>query len=432
MGHTFDNDDLIAIRRELHRYPEPSWCEYWTTARIVEALERIDVDRMVVGPAVLDAESRRALPDRETSEEWLRRAGSRGVSEDLRSTLARGHTGCLAEVGSGEPVICLRVDIDALPITESSAPDHRPAAHGFRSANEGWMHACGHDAHAAIGIGVLDRLASSDRPGTVRVLFQPAEEVAGGGAAMAGAGVVDDVDVLLGMHVGLDRPTGTVVGGFEGFLAMAGMAVTMAGTEAHAGAAPETGANAIAAMATAIEGLHGIPRHAAGATRVNIGTITGGTAANIVPAHARARGEVRGETTALMESMRDRATARIEAAASLHGCSATVDWGGEAPSASSDERIATIVAAAAGSVSGVSNVEPLAQFGASEDATYLMRRVQARGGAASYVGIGTDHPGGHHTPTFDVDERSIGIGVDVLEAAIVRLLEQENRDVRPN
>jgi aminobenzoyl-glutamate utilization protein A len=107
----------------------------------------------------------------------------------------------------------------------------------------------------------------------------------------------------------------------------------------------------------------------------------------------------------------------------MHGCEVGVETGGEAPGAESDPALAAVVADAARSVDGVDSVLDSDDLGGSEDATYLMRRVQERGGKAAYVGIGTDHPGGHHSATFDVDEASIRIGVDVLSGAILRAAE---------
>ena len=159
--------------------------------------------------------------------------------------------------------------------------------------------------------------------------------------------------------------------------------------------------------------------HSEGATRVNAGVVEGGTASNIIAEEATVEGELRGETTELMEYMRERAERVLSAAADMHDCEVSVEYTGEAPSAESDDALAEVVAAVAGSVDGVDSVLDRDELGGSEDATFLMRHVQERGGLATYVGIGTDHPGGHHTATFDVDEPSIGIGVEVLAGAIL-------------
>jgi aminobenzoyl-glutamate utilization protein A len=129
---------------------------------------------------------------------------------------------------------------------------------------------------------------------------------------------------------------------------------------------------------------------------------------------------VRGETTALMEYMYERASTVLVGAAATHDCEVTVGKSGEAPSAESDEALVDLVADVAREAD-VDSVLDRAELGGSEDATYLMSHVQERGGLATYVGVGTDHPGGHHTATFDVDERSLPVGVDVLAGAVERI-----------
>ncbi|MFB6081833.1 MAG: amidohydrolase [Halanaeroarchaeum sp.] len=411
---------LVALRRTFHRHPEPAWCEFWTTSRIVEELERIGVDDLLVGRDALASEDRMAVPDEETRATWLERAREAGARDATLEALAGGHTGAIASIDRGDgPHVALRVDIDALRRRESSDPEHVPAAEGFRSENEGAMHACGHDAHITIGLGVLEAVAASGFAGRFTVVFQPAEEQVGGGRAMAESGHLDDVDALFAVHVGLDHPTGEVVAGIDDFLAVHHFDATFEGEPAHAGAHPEAGRNAVQAMAAAIQNLYGIARHADGATRVNVGPVGGGSATNIVPESAFVEGEVRGETTDLMAYMRERADVVLENAAAMHDCDVDVETVGEAPSAESDQALVDLVYGIAADHSDVSSPVERDALGGSEDATYLMRRVQERGGLATYVAIGTDHPGGHHTATFDVDEATIPIAVEVLRDAVL-------------
>jgi len=420
-------DRLTALRRELHRHPEPAWREFWTTARLVEELERVGVDEVHVGPEAIDPEARMGVPPDEEIAEWRDRAAAAGADPDRLERMAGGVTGAVAvlERGAG-PTVALRTDIDALPRTESDSEDHLPAREGFRSET-GAMHACGHDAHAAIGIGVLERVAESDFSGTFKLVLQPAEEVVGGGRAVVAGGHLDDVDHLLATHVGLDHPTGEVVAGVGGFLAVSHFEATYEGEPSHAGAHPGQGHNAVQAAATAITNLYGIARHEDGATRVNVGQVRSDNAANIVAEEASMIGEVRGETTELMEYMYDRAETVLDGAAATHDCSVAVEKSGEAPSAESDQALVDVVARVARETAGVDSTLDRAEIGGSEDATYMMSHVQDRGGLATYVGVGTDHPGGHHTATFDVDEPSIGIGVDVLAGAVERIGEEPPR-----
>ena len=422
---SIDADSLVEFRRDLHRHPEPAFCEFYTTARIVEALSSRDVDELFVGPDAIDGEERLSVPDEAQLEEWSTRAVEAGADPDVVADLEGGHTGAVAVVRQGEgPTVGLRVDIDGLPIVESEDGDHVPAREGFRSENEGWMHACGHDAHATLGLGVIDAIRDSEFEGTLKVFFQPAEEHVGGAAPMVAAGHCDDVDYLYAVHVGLDHPTGEIVAGVNGFLAVSGFEVEFTGSPAHAGGHPEAGDNAIQALATAIENMYAVPRHADGATRVNAGVVEGGTASNIVAETARMECEVRGETTELMEYMWEKTGRVVETAAEMHGCEAERSRNSRAPSAVSDEGLARIVAEAAAGVEGVTNVVDTDDLGGSEDASYLMQAVQDDGGQACYVGLGTDHPGGHHTRTFDVDEESLTIGVETLSRAIVAVSKQ--------
>ncbi|QLG50417.1 amidohydrolase [Natrinema halophilum] len=418
-------DDLISLRRDLHRKPEPAWREFYTTARIVDELEsRLgdDLDGLYVGQDAIAGDHRMAVPVDVELTHWYEQARSAGVDEAVLEHLDGGYTGAVAVLERGDgPTVGLRVDIDGLPQAESTDPTHVPAAEGFRSEHEGAMHACGHDAHATIGVGVLERIAESDFTGTLKVFFQPAEEVVGGGKSMAESDHVRDVDALLAVHIGLDHPTGEVVAGIDGFLAVAHLEATFTGESAHAGGHPEQGRNAVQAMATGVQNLYGIPRHNDGKTRVNAGVVEGGSAANVIPDEARIVAEVRGETTELMEYVKRRAEQVLRSAAEMHDCEVDIETGAEAPSATSDGALVSVVADVAGSTPGVERVVERDELGGSEDATFLMRAVQQNGGTACYVGVGTDHPGGHHTATFDVDERSIGHGIDVLAGVVERL-----------
>lgn len=434
MDYAVDRDWLVSIRRDLHRRPEPAWCEFYTTARIVAELEALGVDDILVGSEILAADERDAVPDDDELAEWFERARETGVDEGVLNRLEGGFTGAIAVVhgssgaADGEdagPTVALRVDIDGLPRQESNDASHLPAAEGFRSVTEGAMHACGHDAHAAIGLGVVRAFLETDFEGTLKVIFQPAEEQIGGGKPIAESGHLDDVDALIAMHIGLDHPTGEVVAGVDGFLAVSHLTARYEGEGAHAGGHPNRGRNAVQAMATAVQNLYGIARHEDGATRVNAGKVGGGTASNIVPEDAFIVGEVRGETTELMEYTRERAVQVLESAATMHDCTVDVERGAEAPGAESDQEVVDCVANVAANNDRVNSLLRRDELGGSEDATYLMQRVQNRGGIAGYVGIGTDHPGGHHTATFDVDEDSLVIGVEVLAASLLSLLERD-------
>jgi len=413
---------LRELRREFHRHPEPGWREFRTTGRVVEELERIGVDEIAVGRDALATDERMAVPPAAELEPWIERAREAGVRSDILERTADGHTGVIATLEQGEgPCIGLRVDLDAISMRESDEREHRPAAEGFRSEHDGYMHACGHDAHLAMALGTLERVKESEFDGTLTVFFQPAEEISGGGKAMAESGYLDDIDYLLALHIGLDHPTVEIVAGIEKPLAMAHLTATFEGASAHAGKAPNEGANAMQAAATAIQNAYGIPRHSDGLTRINVGRIEGGTASNVIAEEVTIEAEVRGETTALMEYTRTELERVCYAAAEMHDCDVTPRVISESPRVDSHPALRDLVGNVAWEVEGVERVVPTEEFGVSEDVTYLMERVQENGGLASYVLVGTDHPTSHHTPTFDIDEDSLEVGVTLLTETATEL-----------
>jgi len=415
-------DRLADLRRRFHRYPEPAWREFTTTALLVEELRQLDLDDLAIGPDAYDPADRMAVPTEDELAPWRERARENGVDADLLDEMAGGNTGCVAVVDrGGEPSIGVRVDIDGLFVEEATGDDHQPAREGFRSEHPGTMHACGHDAHMTLGLALLDSVIESDFPGRLVVFFQPAEEEAGGGKPMAESHYADDLDYLLAVHVGLGHPTGEFVGGIQAPLAMSHLTIDVHGESAHAGKAPNEGANAIQAAATGVEAIYGIPRHSDGMTRVNVGRIEGGTTSNVIADHVTMRGEVRGETTPLRDYAKAEFDRRFEHAAEIHGCTADVSVTAESPRADSDPDLAEFVYDVARQHADVDSPLVHADFGASEDATFLMQHVQDQGGLATYLIVGTDHPTAHHTSTFDVDERSLTIGADVLTDTVLDL-----------
>ena len=424
---------LVELRRGFHRHPEPGWREFYTTSRLVEEIERIGVDELAVGREAYDPDDRMAVLDDDAYEPWIERARERGVREDVLDATEGGVTGCVAVLDRGDgPAVGLRVDIDGLFIEESNDDDHLPASEGFRSETDGTMHACGHDAHMTWGLATLEAVKESEFSGRLVVFFQPAEEIGGGGHPMAESRYADGLDYLFAVHVGLDHPTGEVVAGIERPLAMCHVDAEFRGVSAHAGKAPEQGENAMQALGTAISNAYGIPRHSGGMTRVNVGYAEAGSASNVIADRARVEAEARGGTTELMEYAKSRLRRAFRGAAESHGCELEFDVVSESPRADSDPELVDHVAGIARDVDGVTEVIPTADFGASEDATFLMERVQESGGLAAYLIVGTDHPTSHHTPTFDVDERSLAIGVDVLTNSILRVGEVEREQTEEN
>lgn len=199
-----DTEQLRQWRRMFHQLPEPGWSEFITTARLIEMLRAMGY-RVLPGAAFLSREHIQGRNEEEVAQ-GLARARAFPVEAALLAEM-EALTGCVAllETGGPGPTIALRFDIDCVAVHESEAPQHRPQAAGFASRHPGCMHACGHDGHMTIGLGVAQTLyALRDRLcGTVKLLFQPAEEGVRGAKPVAEGGILDDVDYFLSAHIGM-------------------------------------------------------------------------------------------------------------------------------------------------------------------------------------------------------------------------------------
>ena len=427
---------IIAYRRDLHRYAEPGWVEFRTASLVARRLLDLGY-KVALGRDVLDGSSRMGLPTAEYLETHWQRARKQGADPDSIDALRGGFTGVVATLESGEgPTIALRFDMDALDVNEAQTPEHRPFREGFASVNENMMHACGHDAHTAIGLGVAEVLMQVRRSlrGTLKLIFQPAEEGVRGAKAMVAAGVVDGVDYLVGHHVRSGSSVGEIVPGMGGYAATTKFDAILTGAPAHAGGSPQRGSNALLAASTAILNLYAIPRHGGGMTRVNVGRIEAGTGRNVICPQAHLVAETRGATTELSEYMYARAVQILRAAADMHGCQLEIKLMGEAQTAHSSQELAERIERVAGET-GSFRFFPSANSGGSEDFSFMMRRVQDRGGLAVNIGIGADLNGigleaiegrdavlGAHTSHFDLDERALRVGVELLSCVTMDLM----------
>lgn len=422
---------LSRWRHELHAHAEEGWTEFWTTARVAEILAELGLSPRV-GREIIDPAARMGLPDPQHRAAARRRALSEGADESLLRRMG-DCTGAVADVGpEGTPVaLAVRLDLDALPLTESSAPDHAPAADGYASRHAGQCHACGHDAHAALGLGLAARLqAGPPLRRRIRLLFQPAEEGVRGAAAMLDQ--VRGIPCLLAVHVGLGLPTGTLATGATGLLASTKFDALFTGRAAHAGKAPHEGRDALKGAATALLGLHDLPRYGDGASRIHVGELRGGGARNVVAATALLRGETRAATSDMAEDLFARARAVLEGAAAMYGLGCRITVAGETPAAASDADLAARLAALARSLRTEQDRPLFAQvreqvdMGASDDAAVLMRAVQKAGGKAAYAILGSNLKAGHHAPNFDLDESCLWPGLLWLEAVCRAYAAQED------
>ncbi len=410
--------DLVRWRRDFHRHAETAWTEFRTSAAIARHLAGLGLE-VSVGRGVLDAAARMGVPTAEVLTAAYRRALDEGAPPELLREMEGGFTGVVARMSGARPgpAIGFRFDIDALDIPESEDASHRPAREGFASIHPGAMHSCGHDGHTAIGLGVATMLAElRDRwPGSVTLIFQPGEEGVRGARAMVDKGVADHCGVMICCHLGAQsHETGHVIGGISGFLATTKLDAMFTGVESHAGLDPERGRSALLGAATAILNLHGVSRHSGGESRINVGVCQAGTGRNVTPGRALLKLETRGASAEVNDYLESRARGILRAAAAMHGLDLEVTVAGATPSATSDPAVVSRVREVAALVPEVRRFDDSAFASASDDACAFMRRVQERGGLASYVVIGADLASGHHTRTFDFDEAALPIGVKVL------------------
>ena len=415
--------DVIELRRNLHQYPEVGFTEFRTASRVVEILQSLGYE-VKYGQDVMVASAMRGIPAESELTMAYQRALSGVSNPDITRHMQGGLTGVVAVLRGTHPgpTVAFRFDMDALPILESDDIEHTPAARGFASQHEGQMHACGHDGHTAVGLMLAEAMSDGQFSGTLKLVFQPAEEGGRGAKAMVEKGVVDDVDTLFCMHLGLGVPQGTVCGGTEGWLASTKLKVDFHGVPAHAAAAPELGRNALLGAATALLNIHALPRFSSGMTRVNVGVLEGGTAPNIIAYHARMMVEMRAENTEVSEDLLKRVERIIDHSAGMHELTYETEIIGQAEAIQCDDDVVSMVLEEATHVDGVEDYRRSHQVGASEDASLLIRRVQERGGQATYMIIGTTIPAPHHHQKFDIDEQALPVAVELLTRLAKRTL----------
>ena len=414
---------MVERRRDFHRYPEAGWEEFRTTAKIAEVLIALGYDVNFAGKYLQSAHVMGHTVDVAAEK---KRAAEQGADPDLLQHCGN-YTGLYADLHTGRPgpYTVLRFDIDCVETTESQAAEHFPVKAGFASCNPGRHHACGHDGHAAIGLALAELVmeqhkAETPFKGRLRFLFQPAEEGVRGGYAMTQAGMVDGADYFFALHLGLGSPTGTVHGGISGFLCSTKFDAEFTGYGAHAGIEPEKGKNALLGAATALINIHAIAPHSGGLTRINVGVLNGGEGRNVVPPTAQMKIETRGATQETADYMYARAIEILEGAAKMYGLDLAVTKQGETISAASSPDLAAIVTEEAGGIPGVT-AEPSRQMAGSDDASWMMQRVQDGGGKAVYIGIGADMPAGHHNGAFDFDEAALPVAVETMYRTLKRL-----------
>lgn len=378
---------LIRTRRDLHRHPELGFQEHRTASIVANRL--------------------------------------RAAGYEVRTGVAE--TGVVGTMhgGAGDgPTVLLRADMDALPIVEE-------CTHDFVSTHAGLMHACGHDAHVAIGLAVAERLAAArDRwPGTVKYVFQPAEEGGGGGLRMVNEGVLEGVDAALGLHVWLGLPSGEV-GVVPGPLmaSAADFEITVRGRGGH-GAIPHETVDAVLAGSQVVVALQSVVSRGVSpleAAVVSVGAFQAGEAFNVIADTATLRGTARAFTPAVCDELPRRIERVVAGICTAMGAEYDFHYDQNTPPTINDPRVAEAVRLAAEEVVGKDRVrtDPDVRTMAAEDFGEMLLRVP---GCYFFVGArneerGQVHP--HHSPRFDVCEDALPVAVEVLERAALRVLRE--------
>ena len=372
----FSLDDarrLVELRRELHRHPELSWQESETAAKLAAALTSFgitDVSR-VAGTGLVAR-----IPGRDPS----------------------------------APVVALRGDIDALPITESTGLP-------FASENDGVMHACGHDVHASWAVAAARLLFAKPATGDVLVVFQPAEEVGDGARAVIESGALANVAAIFGGHVDRRFEVGQVVAQAGALAASTDtFEVEILGAGAH-GARPHESADPIvaaAAVVTALQTLVSRRLDPAQPGVVTVGTINAGTASNIIPDRARLSGTIRATTVAARTLLTRELVRMVSDVAKAYGVTAATSLSSGTPPIVNPERMASVAANAVTRVLGDAALVPLGTTNmGGEDFAVYMESIPG-----CFMRIGAREPGGRviaaHSPGYYAAEGALFIGAAVL------------------
>ncbi len=420
------HEELVAQRRDFHKYAESGWFEMRTSSIIARKLTDLGYE-VLTGEDVCLREARMGVPSEEALEQSYQRAIAQGADPEFVECTRDGMTGVIGILRCGEgPTMAMRFDIDALGVFESNEPDHRPFAEGFASVNHGMMHACGHDVHGTVGLGVAKVLmAIKDQlHGTIKLIFQPAEEGVRGAKAIVEKGHLDGVQFFLGSHVSgqNEKDPADITGGSYGALATCKYDVTYTGLAAHAGGSPHSGKNALLAAAAAVMNLYAIPRHGGGSSRINVGTLHAGSGRNVIADEAKMELEVRGETTEINEYMCNYAEKILRNCADMYGCTMEMKLMGASISMASDEEMCLKVVDACHKVGLKTSEKLMVVSGGSEDCAYMMDRVQKQGGIAAFMRLRTPMAGPAHNRRFDVGEGVLVNGVKAFCATVYDIL----------
>ena len=405
-------EELIRLRRHFHKYAEPAWMEFLTTVKIIEELENYNLD-LYYGKEIY-FNKRMGLPEKSILESYK---NSISISDiEKKEEILDSYTGLIAVLDTKKigPNIGFRFDIDANELCESNSLGHLPNILNFSSKNSFAMHACGHDAHMSIGIELAKILASNIKKlkGKIIFIFQPAEEGVRGAYSLMNNPIIDKLDYLAGMHIGMDVKSGEIGVGSHGFLATKKIDIIFKGKASHAGASPEKGHNALLAASSAVLNFNSLAQHSMGEARINVGKLNAGSGRNIIANKAKIEMEIRGENDHIISYLYDGVNRIVEGSAISYDCSYEIEIKGQAPSLISyDEEF----------IKNLRNYYKEksyklvdAQLKGSEDIAYLLNEVRKAGGKTVHFILGSNLKDSHHSEEFDINEKDMLRGVDIM------------------
>jgi amidohydrolase len=373
-------NQLTAWRREFHAHPELGFQETHTAARAAEVFAALG----------------------------------------YRVRTGVGRTGVVAERGQGHPIVAIRADMDALPIQEANDVPYASQVYGV-------MHACGHDAHTAIALGVATLLVQEEFPGTVRLLLQPSEEAAdaegqSGAPRMVEDGAMAGVDNVLALHVDNMLPMGDI--GLEAGPISAGVDtfyVTVIGQGGH-GSAPHEVIDPIYISGHVLLALHGIVSrrvHPWDPAVISIGSIHGGQADNVIPERVEMSGTIRFMTPEVQKQIHVEIERALGVAKALGGdYKLKIVIGG--PPVVNDAGVTDLLRKVVEDLLGAGHIPlPKHEMGAEDYAAFTALAPGAMFGLGCRIG---EEVRPAHSSCFDIDEHCLPIGAALLAEAALRLL----------
>lgn len=393
---------VIASRRDIHEHPELGNREVRTAKLVADRLRALGIE----------------------------------VKENV------AHTGVVGLLRGGKPgrVVGLRADMDALPVTEQvDLPFASKVRTTYNGQEVGVMHACGHDAHVAILLGVAEVLAGirDQLPGTVKFLFQPAEEGApqgeeGGAELMVKEGALDNpkVDAVFGLHVTSRYPVGEIEYKPEGMMAAVdSFKIVVKGKQTH-GAYPWLGVDPIVVASQIVLGLQTIPSRQVDSTLapsvVTVGAIHGGVRNNIIPDNVEMIGTIRSLDAKMRDDIHARIKRTVENIAASAGASAELTITTGYPITYNDPALTDKMAPTLRRVAGPSNVRVVNATLGAEDFSFFQQKVPGL-----FFWLGTrpknqtaEEAASNHSPLFYVDESGLGLGVRAMAHVAVDYLRQ--------